>query len=158
LFSSWIPRPKASGTRPVALLKRRFGRQTSSRWRFSRKNAWVVQGIPQQAIEAILALSTRNIVTGRQKLADATFYCGLRPLRFLYGGVLCVHCGWAWSGELQGPILHEMVPTTYCHPLARWPAALALVARGIGLGSWLPRAQWPVSSQPSSRGGGGGGG
>jgi hypothetical protein len=29
----------------VVLLKRRFGQQTSNRWRFSRKNDWVVQVI-----------------------------------------------------------------------------------------------------------------
>jgi hypothetical protein len=52
LFSSWVHRL-------VALLKRRFGRQTSSRWRFSQKNDWIVQVIPQQAIKAIPVLSTR---------------------------------------------------------------------------------------------------
>jgi hypothetical protein len=46
LFSSWV-------RRLVVLLKRRFGRQTSSRWRFSQKNDWIVQVIPQQAIKAI---------------------------------------------------------------------------------------------------------
>jgi hypothetical protein len=30
-----------------------FGRKTSSRWRFSQKNDWIVQVIPQQAIKAI---------------------------------------------------------------------------------------------------------
>jgi hypothetical protein len=55
--------------RSVVLLKRRFGRQTSSRWRFSRKNDWIVQVIPQHAIEVILALSTRKVlVIGRQNL------------------------------------------------------------------------------------------
>jgi hypothetical protein len=78
-------------------LKRGFGRQTSSRWRwrFSQKNDWIVQVIPQQAIKAIPVLSTRKIVTRRQKL-------GWHFLHFttalgLYGGVL-------WSGELQGLI------------------------------------------------------
>jgi hypothetical protein len=61
LFSSLVHRS-------VALLKRRFGRQTSSRWRFSQNNDWIVQVIPQQAIKAILALSTRKMVIGRQKL------------------------------------------------------------------------------------------
>jgi hypothetical protein len=42
------------------LLKRGFGRQTSSRWRFSQKNDWIVQVqvIPQQAVKAIPVLST----------------------------------------------------------------------------------------------------
>jgi hypothetical protein len=43
LFSSWVHRS-------VVLLKRRLGRQTSSRWRFSRKNDWVVQVVQQHAI------------------------------------------------------------------------------------------------------------
>ena len=60
LFSSWVHRL-------VVLLKRRFGRQTRSRWRFSQKNDWIVQVIPQQAIKAIPVLSTRKIVTRRQK-------------------------------------------------------------------------------------------
>jgi hypothetical protein len=42
LFSSWVHRS-------VVLLKRRSGRQTSSRWRFSRKNDWVVQVIRNSA-------------------------------------------------------------------------------------------------------------
>jgi hypothetical protein len=41
LFSSWV-------RRSVVLLKRGFGRQTNSRWRFSQKNDWVVQVTPQQ--------------------------------------------------------------------------------------------------------------
>jgi hypothetical protein len=61
LFSSWVHRS-------VVLLKRRFGRQTSSRWRFSRKNDWVVQVIPQHAMEVMRVLSTRKIVIGRQQL------------------------------------------------------------------------------------------
>jgi hypothetical protein len=40
LFSSLVPRP-------VVLLKRRPGRQTSSRWLFSRKMYWVVQVVLQ---------------------------------------------------------------------------------------------------------------
>ena len=46
LFSSWV-------RRSVVLLKRGFGRQTSSRWLFSRKNDWIAQVIPQHAIKAI---------------------------------------------------------------------------------------------------------
>jgi hypothetical protein len=61
LFSSWVHRP-------VVLLKRGFGRQTSSRWRFSRKNDRVVQVIPQQAIKAIRVPSARKIVIWRQEL------------------------------------------------------------------------------------------
>jgi hypothetical protein len=34
---------------------------------FSQKNDWVVQVIPQQAIKAIPVLSTRKIMTRRQK-------------------------------------------------------------------------------------------
>jgi hypothetical protein len=62
LFSSLVPRP-------VVLLKRRvFGRQTSSRWRFSRKFDWIVQVILQHAIKAVLVLFTRKMVIGRQEL------------------------------------------------------------------------------------------
>jgi hypothetical protein len=64
LFSSWVHRP-------VVLLKRGPGRQTSSRWRFSRKNDWLVlQVIPLRTIKAmrVRVRSTRKIVTGRQKL------------------------------------------------------------------------------------------
>jgi hypothetical protein len=61
LFSSWVHMS-------VVLLKREFGRQTSSRWSFSQKNDWIVQVIPQQAIKAMPVLSTRKIVTRRQKL------------------------------------------------------------------------------------------
>jgi hypothetical protein len=52
LFSSWVHRS-------VVLLKRgsRSRRQTSSRWRFSRKNDWIVQVIPQHAIKSIRAFS-----------------------------------------------------------------------------------------------------
>jgi hypothetical protein len=62
LFSSWVHRS-------VVLLERGFGRQTSSRWRFSRKNDWVVQvqAIPQQAIKAMPVLSTRKAVARRQE-------------------------------------------------------------------------------------------
>jgi hypothetical protein len=54
----------------VVLLKRGFGRQTSSRWRFSRKNDWIAQVIPQQAIEikAMRVPSNRKIVIRRQEL------------------------------------------------------------------------------------------
>jgi hypothetical protein len=56
--------------RPVVLLKRRFGRQTSSRWRFSRNketNDWVVQVIPQHAIKAKRVLSARKMVVRRRR-------------------------------------------------------------------------------------------
>jgi hypothetical protein len=39
------------GSQVSGLLKRGFERQTSSRWRFSQKNDWIVQVIPQQAID-----------------------------------------------------------------------------------------------------------
>ena len=80
LFSSWVHRS-------VVLLKRGFGRQISSRWRFSQKNDWIVQVIPQQAIKAIPVLSTRKIVTRRQKLG---WYFLLATALGLYGGVRCV--------------------------------------------------------------------
>jgi hypothetical protein len=60
LFSSWV-------RRLLVLLKRRFGRQTRSRWRFSQKNDWIVEVIPQQAIKAMPVLSTRKMVIRRQK-------------------------------------------------------------------------------------------
>jgi hypothetical protein len=76
----------------VVLLKRRFGRQTSSRWRFSRKFDWVAQVIPQHAIiEAIRVLSTRKIVIGRQKLG---WHFLLRPQVFA-----AVYCGAVSSKE-----------------------------------------------------------
>jgi hypothetical protein len=92
-FSSWVHRS-------VVLLKRGFGRQTSSRWRFSQNNEWVVQVIPQQAIAAMRVLSTRKNGDPAAKVWMALFTTALG----LYGGVL-------WSGELQGFIIHEMVPS-----------------------------------------------
>ena len=77
LFSSWVHRL-------VVLLKRRFGRQSSSRWRFSQKNDWIVQVIPQQAIKAIPALSIRKIVIRRRKLGG---YFLLR--RWVFTAVCC---------------------------------------------------------------------
>jgi hypothetical protein len=94
LFSSWVHRL-------LVLLKRRFGRQSSSRWRFSQKNDWIVQVIPQQAIKAIPdtgALYSKN--------SDPAAEVGMELFATtldLYGGVL-------WSGELQGFIIHERVP------------------------------------------------
>jgi hypothetical protein len=66
-----------------------------------KKNDWIVQVIPQQAIEikAMPVLSTRKIVIRRQELGLALFTTALG----LYGGVL-------WSGELHGFIIHEAVP------------------------------------------------
>jgi hypothetical protein len=43
-------------------------RPSEKAWRFSQKNDWIVQVIPQQATKAIPVLSTRKIVTRRQKL------------------------------------------------------------------------------------------
>jgi hypothetical protein len=110
LFSSWVHRS-------LVLLKRGFGRQTSSRWRFSRKNDWVVQVIPQQAIKAIRVLSTRKTKNGApaaEAAWDGTFYYGVGSLR------RCVVLQ-LWSVErrapviqlqLQGFILHEMMPAS----------------------------------------------
>jgi hypothetical protein len=71
------------------LLKRGFGRQTSSRWRFfSRKKEWVVQVIPQQAIKAIRVLSPRKNGAPAAGAGMALFIFAL------CGGVLCVvDCG-----------------------------------------------------------------
>jgi hypothetical protein len=82
------------------LLKRGFGRQTSSRWRFSQKNDWIVQVIPQQAIKAIPVLSTRKIVIRWQKLG---WHFLLR--RQAFTAVCCE----LWSGELQGCTVHEIM-------------------------------------------------
>jgi hypothetical protein len=94
LFSSWVHRS-------VVLLKRGFGRQTSSRWRFSRKNDWIVQVIPQQAIKAghTGALYSKN----SDPAAEAGMALFTTALG-LYGGVL-------WSGGSQGPIIHDLVPS-----------------------------------------------
>jgi hypothetical protein len=77
------------------LFKRRSVRQTSSRWRFSRKNDWIVQVTPQQAIKAVLVLvlSTRysegsDLVIGRQELGYGTCYYLLR--RWVFTAVCCV--------------------------------------------------------------------
>jgi hypothetical protein len=85
----------------VVLLKRRLGRQTSSRWRFSQKNDWIVQVIPQQAIKQghTGALYSKNGDPAAE-VGMALFTTALG----IYGGVL-------WSGELQGFIIHETVPT-----------------------------------------------
>jgi hypothetical protein len=100
LFSSWVHRP-------VVLLKRGFGRQTSSRWRFSQKNDWVVQVIPQQAIKkAIPHTGAPYPYSLLEKKSDPATEVGVALFTTalaLYGGVL-------WSGELQGPIAHEMMP------------------------------------------------
>jgi hypothetical protein len=59
----------------------------------AKKNDWIVQVIPQQAIKAIPVLSTRKIVNSdpAAEVGMALFTTALD----LYGGVL-------WSGELQG--------------------------------------------------------
>jgi hypothetical protein len=87
----------------VVLLKRGFGRQISSRWRFSRKNDWVVQVIPQQAIKAIPSHTGALYSKNSNPAAGVGMEIFTTALG-LYGGVL-------WSGELQGFIVHEMVPT-----------------------------------------------
>jgi hypothetical protein len=80
LFSSWVHRL-------VVLLKRGFGRQSSSRWRFSQKNDWLVQVIPQQAIKAIHtgALYSKNSDPAAE-VGVVLFTTALG----LYGGVLWV--------------------------------------------------------------------
>jgi hypothetical protein len=128
-FSSWVHRS-------VVLLKRGFGRQTSSRWRFSRKTDWIVQVIPQQAIKAIRVLSTRKIVTRRQKLGWHFFTTALG----LYAGVL-------WSGGFQGFIIHEMVPTTTSPNYDGMPDGPALMPVFLG----RRRANWPRAWGPSGK-------
>jgi hypothetical protein len=93
LFSSWVHRL-------VVLLKRRFVRQSSSRWRFSQKNDWIVQVIPNSAASDkghAGALYSKNSDPAAE-VGMALFTTALD----LYGGVL-------WSGELQlqGLIIHE---------------------------------------------------
>jgi hypothetical protein len=83
----------------VVLLKRRFGRQTRSRWRFSQKNDWIVQVSPQQAIKAIPVLSTRY--SKNSDPAAKVWMALFTPALDLYGGVL-------WSGELQGFIIQQI--------------------------------------------------
>ena len=98
LFSSWVHRS-------VVLLKRRFGRQTSSRWRFSRKNDWIVQVIPQQAIEACIH---RSYGCSRySKNSDPAAEVGV----VLFTTALGLYDGVLWSGEFQGFIIHELVPS-----------------------------------------------
>ena len=63
-------------------MKGRYGRQTSSRRLFSRKFDRIVQVVLQHAIKAILVLSTRKMVIGRQKkVGMPLFYYGVRSLR-----------------------------------------------------------------------------
>jgi hypothetical protein len=89
LFPSWVHRS-------VVLLKRWFVRQSSSRWRFSQKNDWIVQVTPQQASDKdhTGALYSKNSDPAAE-VGMALFTTALG----LYGGVL-------WSGELQGFIIH----------------------------------------------------
>jgi hypothetical protein len=100
LFSSWVHRS-------VVLLKRRFGRQTSSRWRFSQKNYWIIQVIETAASDKghTGALYWKNSGPAAE-VGMALFTTALG----LYGGVLS-------SDELQGFIIHEAVPTFLERPL-----------------------------------------
>jgi hypothetical protein len=82
----------------VVLLKRRFGRQTSSRWRFSQKNDWVVQVIPQQAIND--KGHTGALYSKNGDPAAEVWMALFTTTLGLYGGVL-------WSGDLQGFIIHD---------------------------------------------------
>jgi hypothetical protein len=78
LFSSLVPRS-------VVLLKRRSGRQTSSRWLFSRKFDWIVQVIPQHAVvKKGHTWYWRSLLEkwwSGGKSWDATSYYGVRSLR-----------------------------------------------------------------------------
>jgi hypothetical protein len=85
LFSSWVHRL-------VVLLKRRFVRPASSRWRFSQKSDWVVQ------------VKTGALYSKNGDPAAEVWMALFTTALGLYGGVL-------WSGELQGFIIHETVPS-----------------------------------------------
>jgi hypothetical protein len=85
LFSSWVHRS-------VVLLKRRSGRQTSSRWRFSQSNDWIVQVLSNSAAagdkgHTLPVLSTRYsknsdpAAAAEVGMALFTFYYGVRSLR-----------------------------------------------------------------------------
>jgi hypothetical protein len=76
-------------------------RAVAATWRFSQEIDWVVQVIPQHAIEVIPVLSTRKMAIRRQELG---WYFLLRRQVF----TLCGYGGVLWSGELQGFIVHEM--------------------------------------------------
>jgi hypothetical protein len=72
----------------------------SSRWRFSQKNDWIVQVIPQQAIKATPVLSTRKMVIRRQKSGAEVGMALFTTALGLYGGLL-------WSGiMLQASGIH----------------------------------------------------
>jgi hypothetical protein len=110
------------------LLKRRFGWQTSSRWLSSQKFDWIVQVVLQHAIKAILVLSTRKIMAGRQQLGcwDGTFYYGARSLR-----LTAVCCAAASSDD----------PFYMIWPLpvgrGTWDDAISGAARGhVGVETW----------------------
>jgi hypothetical protein len=99
LFSSLVHRS-------VVLLKRMFGRQTSSRWLFSLKNDWIAQVIPQHAIKAIRVLSTRKIVAGRQKQKLRWHVLQLNVRRQVFTAACCV------ERQLHSFILSEMGANT----------------------------------------------
>jgi hypothetical protein len=80
LFSSWVHRS-------VVLLKRGFGRQTSSRWRFSRKNDWIVGSASNSA-----ASDKGHTGALYSKNSDPAAEAGMAlfPTALdIYGGVLC---------------------------------------------------------------------
>jgi hypothetical protein len=76
---------------PVVLLKRGFGRQTSSRWRFSQKNDWVVQ------------------LAGNSAASDKGHTGALYSEKWRSGGRSWD--GTFYYGELQGIVIHEMMPS-----------------------------------------------
>jgi hypothetical protein len=140
LFWSWVHRL-------VVLLKRRFGRQTSSWWRFSQKNDWIVQVIPQLAAgdkDHTGALYLKNSdPAAAAEVGMALFTTALG----LYGGVL-------WSGELQGFIIHEAVPshTPYAIRHTPYPYPMQLfhcVSSSVGV-EVLPK---PQRAPPGALGG-----
>jgi hypothetical protein len=123
LFSSWVHRS-------VVLLKRRFGRQTSSRWRFSRKNDWIVPSTNSAASDAHKGHTGALYSKNSDPAAEAGMALFTTALD-LYGGVLC-------SGELQGFIIHETMPAVAPAPLqtagARTlPTTNKSQARGMGM-------------------------
>jgi hypothetical protein len=90
LFSSWV-------RRSVVLLKRGFGRQTSSRWRFSQKNDWIVQVIPQQAISKAMRVGALCYSKNGDPAAEVgmalfttALALGAGSWVLLYGGVILV--------------------------------------------------------------------
>ena len=100
--------------RSVVLLKRRCGRQTKQPVALlAKKNDWILQVVlPQHAIETKHKGHTGALYSKNGDRAAGAgmplFTTALGPLG-PYGGVLR-------SGELRGPILHEMSPSKAAPP------------------------------------------